>query len=331
MSAAVEGARGAALIALEGIDGVGKSTVLERATARLRDLRVVGQSTKQVATKPDFAYESMTQVADLLWPKAETAFDHLFGPSYWLHLQALWYTLASRFVLRPKLEAGTRLLVDGWYYRFYAKLRMRGFESGFLDAAFGSSVEPDLVILLDRDVASLWGRKRFRPHEMGLHEGYVELGRESFLDYQGRVRSALAALAGERGWVTIGVADDEDPDRTAERVEQAVRDFLRPRAATSGSGAAVVGDVRLAERKLHELWCTLLHTEEVGLDQTFFEAGGDSLLLGILREQINGVFDVRLPAVALFEFPTIRLLAQRIVEMDADAGGPVARATGRGS
>lgn len=221
------------LIALEGIDGAGKTTLRDCVADLLGDLNVIGQDTKELAATPSFARRSMVGVADLLWPGVDTAFDHLLRPQYWLYLQALRYTLLSQFVVEPKLSAGGRLLVDGWYYKFYVKLRMRGFQAAFLDAVFGSSVEPDLVILLDPNVATVWQRRSFELHEMGLHEGYRMLNRESFIDYQLRVRAALLDLANAHGWVTIKVGAEDGLECTAEDVVRVVRAFFLKEDASS--------------------------------------------------------------------------------------------------
>lgn len=214
------------LIALEGIDGAGKTTIRNCVVDLLCDLDVVGQDGKELAAMPGFARRCMAGVANLLWPGVDTARDHLLRPQYWLYLQALRYTLLSQFVVEPKLSEEGCLLVDGWYYKFYVKLRMRGFEDEFLDAVFGSSVEPDLVILLDPDVATVWQRRSFALHEMGLHEGYPTLDRESFVHYQSRVRAALVDLANKHGWITLEVDAQDESERTAEEVARVVRNFL---------------------------------------------------------------------------------------------------------
>lgn len=40
-------------------------------------------------------------------------------------MQAAWYEFLTAFVVSPHLEAGERLLVDGWYYKLFAKLFLR--------------------------------------------------------------------------------------------------------------------------------------------------------------------------------------------------------------
>jgi thymidylate kinase len=214
------------MIVLEGIDGAGKTALRDRLSASLSDLHVTPQNPKEIAAEPDFARQGMTSVAGLLWPKVDTSFDHLLPAEYWLYLQATWYTLGSRFVIDPKLQRGEVLLADGWYYKFYAKLRLRGFSSGFLDAVFQAVTEPALVLLLDPEVEAVWGRKQFRLTELGLHDDYERLGRDSFIDYQSRVRRMLLEVAARWGWPTFKVAPGTPIEETALSIEDAIRAHL---------------------------------------------------------------------------------------------------------
>jgi len=214
------------MMVLEGIDGAGKTALRDKLAANLRDLHVTPQDTKEIAAHPDFAYQSMTTVAGLLWPKVDTSFDHLLPAEYWLYLQATWYTLGSTFVLEPKLQRGEMLLADGWYYKFYAKLRLRGFSASFLEAVFRAVTTPDLVVLLDPEVESVWGRKQFRLTELGLHDNYDRLGRDSFINYQSRVRQVLLELATRQKWPTVKVGASSPIDETVVSVEEAIRIYL---------------------------------------------------------------------------------------------------------
>ncbi len=67
------------------------------------------------------------------------------------------------------------------------------------------------------------------------------------------------------------------------------------------------------EQTLAALWQQVLQLDAVGIDDNFFEIGGHSLLviqLHTLLGQQDGAFDV--PITALFQYPTIRLLAQHL-------------------
>jgi thymidylate kinase len=171
----------------------------------------------------------MRTVSGLLWPPTETGHDAAYRPQYWLYLQVLWYTLACQFAIAPRLATGIHLLTDGWLFKFYAKMGLRGIPSKHLDEIFASILAPDLVILLECEVESAWGRRTFRDHEMGLHEDYVKLGVESYVDYQTRVQAALKALADARGWPSVKIRPSDGLDTTATEVEDLIRQFLRSR------------------------------------------------------------------------------------------------------
>jgi hypothetical protein len=66
----------------------------------------------------------------------------------------------------------------------------------------------------------------------------------------------------------------------------------------------------LLEEKLVHLWREALGLEQVGIDDNFFDLGGNSILAAKLAEMVSGYFHVDLPVVKLFEFPKIRLLAK---------------------
>src|ERR1700731_2380338 len=63
-------------------------------------------------------------------------------------------------------------------------------------------------------------------------------------------------------------------------------------------------------RQLTRIWQELLGVESIGLDQNYFDLGGDSVLAVHLFAQIEKAFKVKLPLATLFEAPTIRELAQ---------------------
>src|ERR1700680_595726 len=69
-------------------------------------------------------------------------------------------------------------------------------------------------------------------------------------------------------------------------------------------------------RQLAGIWQKLLGVDSVGLDQNYFDLGGDSAVAVYLFAQIEKVFKVKLPLATLFEAPTIRELA-RILRGDA--------------
>jgi len=66
------------------------------------------------------------------------------------------------------------------------------------------------------------------------------------------------------------------------------------------------------ERTLAQLWQRILNVPEVGLDQNFFDLGGDSLLLVAVHSNVQKILQTQIPLTDLFEFSTIRKLAQHL-------------------
>ena len=67
-----------------------------------------------------------------------------------------------------------------------------------------------------------------------------------------------------------------------------------------------------AERAIADVWKSVLHIDDVGLDDHFFELGGDSLLTIRVHAQLSERLHRDLPMVALLQYPTVRSLAQHL-------------------
>ena len=63
------------------------------------------------------------------------------------------------------------------------------------------------------------------------------------------------------------------------------------------------------ERKLADIWARFFGLAEVGVDDEFFELGGDSLKAMTVLMKVNRVFDVEVPLSELFRLSTIRGMA----------------------
>ena len=88
------------------------------------------------------------------------------------------------------------------------------------------------------------------------------------------------------------------------------RAALPPRTAPRGGERAMPrGPV---EQALVGLWAEVLGLDEVGVDESFFEIGGHSLLAMRLISRLRGAFGIELSVADLFEAPTPAQLAERI-------------------
>jgi acyl carrier protein len=77
------------------------------------------------------------------------------------------------------------------------------------------------------------------------------------------------------------------------------------------------------EQRLADIWQEVLGVTEVGVDDNFFEMGGDSLLATLLIGRLGEAFSVDLSLRTIFDAPTVAEMAVAVVqkqaqEIDAD-------------
>jgi amino acid adenylation domain-containing protein len=82
------------------------------------------------------------------------------------------------------------------------------------------------------------------------------------------------------------------------------QDFIAPRTA--------------AEKQLANLWCDLLQMEEVGIDDSFFDLGGNSLAAVRMVGHYHTRFGREIPPVKVFQYPTIAKLAEFLKAEESD-------------
>ncbi|MFM8333533.1 MAG: amino acid adenylation domain-containing protein, partial [Candidatus Methylumidiphilus sp.] len=74
-----------------------------------------------------------------------------------------------------------------------------------------------------------------------------------------------------------------------------------------------------AEERLAAIWAEVLGVERIGVNDNFFALGGHSLLAVQVIAKIRNEFAIEQPIQALFDAPTVALLAARLATADADA------------
>jgi len=229
-------------IAFEGPDGVGKTTLAATiAEQRYDDVVVAGHisaasddaivfvSRRQPSLTSPFAKRLMDHLSMMLWHCGD---ERDLSDSFWLAAQVAWFTAHTETVIGPLLAEGHTVLVDGWIYKFQAKLLLQGHSQSTLDTMFRSVREPDAVILLEGDAGHLYDRKaEFRDRELGMHAGYAQLNRETFVEYQTKAASNLRRYADRPSWHVFEVGIDEGPAATAARLAPLVADCARASAS----------------------------------------------------------------------------------------------------
>ncbi|HEY0215461.1 MAG TPA: amino acid adenylation domain-containing protein [Cellulomonas sp.] len=71
------------------------------------------------------------------------------------------------------------------------------------------------------------------------------------------------------------------------------------------------------ERVVADIWCAVLGVSRVGAEDNFFDLGGHSLQMPVVRERLSAAVDRDVAVVELFQHPTVRSLAAHL------AGAPV--------
>ena len=71
---------------------------------------------------------------------------------------------------------------------------------------------------------------------------------------------------------------------------------------------------------LSKVWAESLGIEQVGIEDDFFELGGASVVATQIVSRLRQMFQVDLPAILLFDTPTIEKLARYMIEHEAQPG-----------
>lgn len=230
---------GGQFVALEGIDGSGKTSALTAAAEVLRGqgwpVAVVEKQTLELDSP--YLQRHMRDLRELIWDHpADDPYLEL-GDLHWVYLQAAWYSAVATCVVQPLLQAGKVVLTDTWAGKFLAKLRMRpGVDFEHARGMFSRLPVPDVVIRLVIDPVLAASRKAgFSVSEAGNHEGRVELSLTGFVEYQSRLSAVLDEFGDALGWVPLEVTT-----LTVPQVGQAVVDLIHDHRA-SGIASAATG------------------------------------------------------------------------------------------
>jgi dTMP kinase len=163
---------GGLLIAIEGIDGAGKTTLAAALAQRLRDcgLRVVGS--KEPTHGPHGTALRNTAASGRLSAAEEL---ELLLADRRQHVQEL---------IAPALAAGQAVLLDRYYYSNMAYQGAEGLDPAAIRECNAFAPEPDLVLLLDLPVATGLQRIAVRGDTANAFEtaSTLEAVRRLFLD-----------------------------------------------------------------------------------------------------------------------------------------------------
>lgn len=197
------------MICFEGLDGAGKTATAREVTRRLK---AAGEAAVYVdKSNPDFVHpfvqRHMAALRRVIWENENADPTEALGFEHWVHLLAAWYDVVDRCRVRPLLEGGYTVIIDGWHYKYLARFLHKRFPPAeHVRACFGALRRPDFVVLLDVDPAIAAARRtQLRPTETGNLDGFSGQTRENFIAYQTLVSRALTAVLAHESTVTIRV------------------------------------------------------------------------------------------------------------------------------
>jgi thymidylate kinase len=233
-------------VAVEGIDGAGKTTsaLVAAEALRSRGRHAVAVAREDAARCSAYVAGHLTALRELIWDEPPDAPYLDLGDEHWVHLQAAWYTAFARCVVMPAVAEGAIVLADTWGYKFLAKLALRPPARVSFDAAwnvFQGILRPDLVVHLHADPAVAAARKAvFSGSETGNREGVPELSAAAFADYQRSLAEVLESFAGKGGWVCVDTSClgvTEASSAVADIAEHHFRAAIADRGRAGGDGA----------------------------------------------------------------------------------------------
>jgi amino acid adenylation domain-containing protein len=98
------------------------------------------------------------------------------------------------------------------------------------------------------------------------------------------------------------------------KVDRNKLDKLQPVALTNNH----VQPQTELQKRVERIWNEVLHVEDIGIHDNFFQLGGHSLLAAQVMTRINNVFRLELPLTTLFDVPTIAGLAGYVEQVLGD-------------
>lgn len=211
------------LIAVEGIDGSGKSTQLQLVA---RWLRARGYPVY-------FTEWNSSRLVRNAMRRGKR--KNLLTPTTFSLLHAVDFADRFTYQILPPLKGGMIVLADRYVYTAFTRDVARGVHPGWVRSVYNFAPRPDLTLYfrVPIDVSLerlLSGRAKLKYHEAGMDVGLSAEPVESFRLFQSRVLEIYDQLAGEYGLRTIDATGEIPAQQRLFRkmVQEVLRDYVRP-------------------------------------------------------------------------------------------------------
>lgn len=201
------------LIAVEGLDGSGKSTQIYL-LKRWLDLG---------GYKVAFTEWNSSSVVKEATSKGKKR--QLLTPTTFSLIHSTDFADRYERQILPMLRAGFLVLADRYIYTAFARDAVRGCDRTWLRSLYSFARQPDLTFFFNVPLAValrriLDGRPQLKYHEAGMDLGLSPDPYESFKLFQGRIHDEYLRMSGEFGFTTIEAG--RSPEVQQEEVRQIV-------------------------------------------------------------------------------------------------------------
>jgi len=206
------------LLDIEGTDGVGRTTQVER----LRNwLEIQGHGVVETGWTRSELMSSLIQLAKEGNTLTRDTFSLLYATDFADRLE-------NQII--PSLRSGFIVISDRYVYTAFARHMVRGGSRDWIRGVFGFALVPDMVLYLKTDVESLVprviGSKGMDYWEAGMDLHLGEDLYDSFCVYQRRILTEYDAMAEEFKFEvvdTVRRSVDEIQEELRKRIEPVVR------------------------------------------------------------------------------------------------------------
>ncbi|MBV9790075.1 MAG: SDR family oxidoreductase [Chloroflexi bacterium] len=147
---------------------------------------------------------------------------------------------------------------------------------------------------------------------LGEYEMFASQGVDAFARVLERGATQIVTSIGDldvriRQWVLLESLQEQPGDGASSLATHARPSLDTPYVAPNND----------YERRIAAIWQQVLGLEQVGLHDNFFDLGGNSLISLQVIAKLKKEFKTQVPAVAMFEAPTVSALAQYLAPQEA--------------
>lgn len=204
------------LIAVEGLDGSGKST----------QVYLIKRWLELSGYKVFFTEWNSSSIVREATRKGKRR--NLLTPTTFSLIHCTDFADRYERNILPMLKAGFIVLADRYKFTALARDTVRGCPPEWVEQLYSFAFEPDITFYFSLPLRTaldriLSGRPALKYHEAGMDLGLSPDPVESFKIFQGRIHKAYELLAKNRGFTRIS------SDRPVEAIQEEVRGVLRDR------------------------------------------------------------------------------------------------------